>query len=153
MSGSSLPNPPMPPSPWAGPTSPPPHTTNPWPLIVGGGRLLALILLLVGTLIAVVLVSPPGSCYTSSACSGYGSLAATSLIAAKALWVFGLFFLAATSGLRMQGGMMPDLPARLDVNAPVSANLRFIGNLLVLLVSVILLAVLLFSVGVTVAMG
>ncbi len=128
---------PMPPSPWSGAAGNP-HRMNAWPLLIGGGRVLGIFLIFLGTLIAVVLASPPGSCFTvPSTCSGYASLAANSLIAAKALWAFGLVFLAATSGIRLQGGLMPG--GGLGPEPGPGWAFRYVANLVVLVLSIALL--------------
>jgi hypothetical protein len=122
------------------------HRMNPWPVIVGIGRMLGLVLLFLGTLIAVAFASVPSSCFPApSGCSGYPGTAASALMVGKILWVLGLFCIGAASGIRLQGNWFGG--AGLGPEAGDAAVLRFRSNLTVLLVSVVLLFILLLTIN------
>lgn len=128
---------------------PPPTHINPWPLLVASGRAAGILLIFVGTLVAVAFASVPGSCFTTpSTCTGFLTQAANALIAAKLLWALGLFCLAGASGVRLQGGMMMKSPSMGDDSGVKAPHVW--ANLLVLLLSIFLLAVLLLTVSSTI---
>ncbi len=114
------------------------------PLLVGGGRLLGIILIFLGTLIAVIGASVPGSCFPSG-CSGFITQAANAILVGKILWVLGLFGIAGASGLRLQNGFMPGSSISSDEGDGKVARIR--GNLLIVIISVLLMALILLTIN------
>lgn len=115
--------------------------------MVAAGRVLGLVLLFVGTLVEVAFASTPGSCFTSPpTCSGFGTQAANAVIAAKLLFSLGLFCLAGASGIRLQGGMMPRNTQASGEETEAKPP-HVWANLLVLLVSILLMALILLTVN------
>lgn len=144
---------PTPPSPLVPPPRawqlerPPAARINPWPILIAGGRVLGIVLLFAGTLVAVLGASVPGGCFTTpSTCAGFLTQAANSIIAGKVLWVLGLFCLAGASGLRLQGGLMQGTPSSNPEGEPKDSRVR--ANLLVLIVSIVLMAVILLTINI-----
>ena len=136
-----------PPRPWQL-ESPSGQRPNIVPYLVGGGRVLGLVLIFVGTLVGILGSSTPGGCYTTpSSCASSLALAANLIIASKVLWALGLFGLAAASGLRLQNGLMPSTAAWSE-SGEQPRNPRILANLLVLIVSIILMAVILLTLNI-----
>lgn len=84
--------------------------TDPWPLLGFWTRVLGFFLLFAGALVVVAGATPGGNCYSSAtACSGFASQAANSILAARILWVLGLGALAAGAAIRLHWGIrMPE---------------------------------------------
>ena len=119
---------------------------NPWPLVVAAGRVAGIILIFVGTLVEVAFASVPGSCFTTPpTCDGFATQAANAIIAAKLLWSLGLFCLAGAAGIRLQGGMMPKSSPSGAESTPQPPHVW--ANLLILILSVALMAVILLTVN------
>ncbi|MCI4357634.1 MAG: hypothetical protein L3J95_04615 [Thermoplasmata archaeon] len=124
---------------------PPPPRLNPWPLMIALGRVLGIILIFVGTLIAVVGASVPGSCAPPGTCAGFFTQAANSIIFGKVLWVLGLFCLAGASGLRLQGNLLPGTSSGSDMSEAKAPRVG--ANLWILLLSIVLMAVILLTIN------
>ncbi|HEV2429272.1 MAG TPA: hypothetical protein VGV64_05435 [Thermoplasmata archaeon] len=142
----------LPPSPWipSGPPMPPRHplfTPHLWPALVLWGRVLGLVLIFIGTIVAVAGASVPGSCITSpSSCgSNFIGQAWSSILAGKLLWVIGLFFLAGASGIRLQGGLFPASSASPEDSTIAAQKLR--GNVLIVVICILLMALLLLTIN------
>lgn len=125
----------------------PPHPMmNPWPLLALWSRIIGFVLLFVGTVLEIAFASVPGSCFTSpSTCGSWLVGAANGIIAGKILWAIGLGALGAGAGIKLHWGLKMPTTGRTDDVTWALADRRLNG--LLFLVSIILLAILLFSVN------
>jgi hypothetical protein len=140
--------PPPPPPMWM-PVAPS-SRMNYWPMLAFWGRAIGFILLFVGTLVAVIWVSISSSCYTTTTTcgnlgSGYLSGVANAVVVSKILWAIGLFFLGAAAGIKLHWASPRPQGSAAEDTAAWAADRRMNG--LLLTVSIVLLAILLFSVN------
>lgn len=79
------------------------------PSLAFWSRALGFLLLFIGTLVAVAFATAGGGCFTTNPDCGPGSGfltgAANALLAAKILWVIGLFFVGAGAGIKLHWGL------------------------------------------------
>ena len=113
-------------------------------------KVVGLLLLFVGVLVAVLLASVPGSCFNTGANCGptgtnYAANAATGLVVGKALIVVGLTGFAFGALLKLRGLTAPASGKSEEFDF-VIADRR--SNGLLLLVSVVLLIVILLTINV-----
>ncbi|MCI4368456.1 MAG: hypothetical protein L3K09_02690 [Thermoplasmata archaeon] len=105
-------------------------------LIVFLGRALGFILLFAGSLVAVVAASYGGGCWTSvTSCvnnASWASGVANAILTSKILWVIGLFFLGAASGLKLHWELPMPSSGGSDQVAFVIADRRLNGLILIL---------------------
>jgi hypothetical protein len=132
------------------PVASPAARALPWPMLSLWGRALGLILLFVGTLVVVVGATVGGNCFTSAtACTGNTSWfaqVANSILTAKILWTIGLFFLAVGASAKLHWGLQAPTSGKTDDVNWVMAERR--ANYWILTISIILMAILLFTVNV-----
>jgi hypothetical protein len=122
----------------------PPAPAIPWSLVISGLRAIGFLLLVAGSLIVVAFAVPPGSCAPSAmpTCTGFPSQAYNAVLAGRVLWVLGLAAIGGASGIRMNR-----VWGRSDSVTPGDAawlsSQR--ANLVIIVLTIVLLAVLLFS--------
>ncbi|HTT25508.1 MAG TPA: hypothetical protein VLY85_03470 [Thermoplasmata archaeon] len=134
---------PLPPPPQWNPTPAPTTITIPWNSLMMWGRAIGFLLIFVGTLIVIAFASIPGSCITTpSSCSSFPSQFANSIWAGKILWVLGLFFIGGASGIRLQRRFSGNTN---EDGAGAVARLR--ANVLIVVLSILLMALILFTVN------
>jgi hypothetical protein len=73
----------------------------PWAFLALIGRMLGLLLLFVGTLVAVIFASPPADCFTSTCGNGVSAGLQYGILTARLLWTFGAAFLLAGSAIKL----------------------------------------------------
>lgn len=120
------------------------HLTLPWSMVTTGLRVIGFLLIGLGTLIAVAFASLPGSCAPGStpACTSFPSQYLNAILTAKVLWTLGLIAVGGASGIGMHQSW-----GRADTGAPgdnVWTN-RYRANLVMVVLSVLLLALLLLT--------
>lgn len=112
------------------------------------GRALGLLLLFVGTLVVVVGATIGGNCFASAGnctSTSWYSQVANSILTAKILWTLGLFFLAVGASAKLHWGLQAPTSGKSEDMTWVMAERR--ANYWILTLSIILMAILLFTVN------
>jgi hypothetical protein len=117
----------------------------PWALLASLGRLVGLLLLFVGTLVAVLFASPPADCYTSACGNGTLSDIQYGILTSHLLWTLGAAALLAGASIKLHYVLSESTASGADGNSRFLAQRR--TETALVLVSIGILLVLLLTAG------
>lgn len=117
----------------------------PWAVLSLWGRFVGLVLLFLGTLVAVLFASVPADCYTSTCGTGVAASVQYGILASRLLWTLGAGALVAAAAAKIHFILPEPSSDGPEANARFLAQRR--GEMVLLLVGVLILLVLLLTAG------
>jgi hypothetical protein len=126
-----------------------PPRAVPWSLVANLGRAAGLLLLFLGTLVAVLFASFPADCFTMTCTGSDAASVQYGILASRLLWTFGAFGLAGGAAIKLH--FLLDEPGTDSPEATRRYLARRRSEFLLLLVGVAILLLLLLTAGTTIS--